>query len=76
MRGGRKGRFDCTSVNVNSIHAHKLFEKRRKIHKSIHKMKVVFESYLLYFVTKNLQSYNLIQKLSKTFRQKISHGEG
>ena len=29
-------RFDCTSINVNSIHAHNLFEKRRKIHKSIH----------------------------------------
>ena len=33
MRGSRKGRFDCTSVNVNSIHCQKLFEKRSKIHK-------------------------------------------
>ena len=74
MRGGRKGRFDCTSVNVNSIHAHKLFEKRRKIHKSIHKMKVVSESYLLYFVTRIYKATTL-QKLSKTFRQKISHEE-
>ena len=31
-------------------------------------MKLVFESYLLFLVTENLQSYNLVQNLSETFR--------
>ena len=79
MRGGHlrevvaKGGSTVLTLTLIQFMLTSYLRKDVKYIKVFTRLKVVIV--LALFCDENLQSYNLIQKLSETFRQKISHGE-